>query len=423
LSTNRGFVRKTGDSFDRTVSLAVTIERAGALRARYGITRVAELTHLDRIGIPVMSAVVPGSADAIGVYNGKGLTRDHATAGALMEALERQMCARCDMTRFAHPIPEVMEYLDLPRVNWIGPGEGDVECVAGIDLLSGAEIAVPLGLVQCPRQGARLFSYTSTNGLASGNTSTEAIYHAIFELCERHLWSRVHVFAHMWPRSLRARAGDLSDRPDDPVASEVIVSPDTPVIGDLIEKIARAGLRFRLLAYAPPNWPIGMLACISEHDAGDAMFYHLGMGCSWSPLHAAVRAITEAAQVRVADMAAAREDLRRADEGHAPGFEHGKRPAGFPNGRWYYDGPVRERVTIEDVPDRSDPDLDVELEMLLDVLRASGERCVAYVDVTPADVPISVARVIAPSLERTLVDGTLSPLMTSLLANPLSPIR
>lgn len=414
-------MKKSGDSFDRAVPLDITIARARALRERYGITRVSDLTRLDQMEIPVINAFVPNSPDSLGVYAGKGITREHAVASAWMEALERQICSRCELERFAVPAARVMEYLDLPRVNWIGRDDGDVECVAGVNLLDGTAIAVPAGLVQWPRQGERVFSHTSTNGLASGNNSTEAIYHALFELCERHLWSRVHILAHMWPRSLRARIGNRADEPDDAVADEVLVTAATPVAGELARKIERAGLRLRLIAYAPQDWPIGMMACISSAGGGDAMYYHLGFGCSWSPLHAAVRAITEAAQVRVADISGTREDLKYPGA-QTVGFAHGTRPGELPSGRWYYDGPVRERLTIDELPDRSKPDLDVELNMLLDLLRRTGERCVAYVDLTPPGVPISVARIIAPSMERTLVDGTLSPRMASLLATPLAPI-
>lgn len=405
----------------RMKPLAATLQSASKLQTQYGITRIADITHLDRIGIPVINVIVPDSPDIIGVYNGKGITKEHAVASGLMEALERQICARCDVDRAFVPVAEMHEYLDLPALGWIGPGAGGIECVRGVDLLGGAKIAVPLGLVQCPRTGHQHFTNVSTNGLASGNTATEAVLHALLELCERHLWSRVHVLAHMWPRSLRAHAGILTDEPDDPLASEIEVRPDTPVIGELVKKIERGGLRFRLLAYAHAKWPVAMMSCISA-DGGDAMYYHLGFGCSWSPLHAAVRAITEAVQVRVADISGTREDLKYADA-QAAGFEHGKRPGELPSGRWYYDGPARERITIDDVPDRSNPDLDVELQMLIDLLRENGERCLAYVDLTPPDVPISVARVIAPTLERTLIDGTLSPKMASLLATPLSPIR
>jgi len=40
-----------------------------------GITRVADITNLDRIGIPVFSSIRPmADRGAVSVYNGKGAT-------------------------------------------------------------------------------------------------------------------------------------------------------------------------------------------------------------------------------------------------------------------------------------------------------------------------------------------------------------
>ncbi len=136
-----------------------------------------------------MSAIVPNSPDAIGVYNGKGLTRAQATAGALMEAIERQICARmAGVPRETVALPEVRRRIDLDALGWIGGEVERIECVPGVDLLSGDAIAVPIALVQCPRSGPRLFEWTTTSGLASGNTRAEAVYHALLELVERHRW-------------------------------------------------------------------------------------------------------------------------------------------------------------------------------------------------------------------------------------------
>ena len=55
-----------------------------------GVTRIAEITHLDRIGIPVYSAIRPGAAEgAVSIYAGKGATKPQAKASAMMEAFER----------------------------------------------------------------------------------------------------------------------------------------------------------------------------------------------------------------------------------------------------------------------------------------------------------------------------------------------
>ena len=52
-----------------------------------GISRLADVTGLDRIGIPVVMACRP-NARSLAVSQGKGLDRDAARASALMEAIE-----------------------------------------------------------------------------------------------------------------------------------------------------------------------------------------------------------------------------------------------------------------------------------------------------------------------------------------------
>ena len=55
-----------------------------------GITRVADITNLDRIGIPVFSCIRPtAEAGAITVYNGKGATVEESRISAIMEGIER----------------------------------------------------------------------------------------------------------------------------------------------------------------------------------------------------------------------------------------------------------------------------------------------------------------------------------------------
>ena len=52
-----------------------------------GITRLGNITGLDRIGIPVAIAVRPNSR-SVSVAQGKGLEMPQAMASALMEACE-----------------------------------------------------------------------------------------------------------------------------------------------------------------------------------------------------------------------------------------------------------------------------------------------------------------------------------------------
>jgi ribosomal protein S12 methylthiotransferase accessory factor len=165
-----------------------------------------------------------------------------------------------------------------------------------------------------------------------------------------------------------------------------------------------------------------MMACISDTKANE-LFYHLGFGCSWSPVHAAIRAITEAVQVRVTDIQGAREDIKRSDEPPVRAFEHGRRAAGLPTGgRWYFDGPAGT-VALSSLRDKSGPDLGTDIARLVGLLREWGETCVACVDLTPPGVPIRVVRVVAPHLERTLVDGTISAALRAFIENPFAVAR
>src|ERR1700761_3207352 len=82
------------DGIQRSIPAAETAASAAAVAESLGVTRVADITGLDRIGIPVYSAIVPDSADNISVYNGKGRRPIDAKAGALMEAIERQTAVK-----------------------------------------------------------------------------------------------------------------------------------------------------------------------------------------------------------------------------------------------------------------------------------------------------------------------------------------
>ena len=71
----------------RTNSPDETLARYGPLARQMGITRLGNVTGLDRIGIPVAIAVRPNSR-SLAVSQGKGLALSHAMASALMEAIE-----------------------------------------------------------------------------------------------------------------------------------------------------------------------------------------------------------------------------------------------------------------------------------------------------------------------------------------------
>ena len=66
-----------------------TLSHISQLSQKIGVTRLADITDMDKLRIPNFSAVLPGTEDYIWVYSGKGATKVHAKASALMESIER----------------------------------------------------------------------------------------------------------------------------------------------------------------------------------------------------------------------------------------------------------------------------------------------------------------------------------------------
>src|SRR5262245_9183184 len=75
------------DGTHRAATLDATWRRFSPLRRRAGITRIADLTGLDTLGIPVFAAIRP-MGRSLSTQQGKGATPLAATVSALMESLE-----------------------------------------------------------------------------------------------------------------------------------------------------------------------------------------------------------------------------------------------------------------------------------------------------------------------------------------------
>ena len=71
----------------RTVSPQATLARVGPFMTEMGITRIANVTGLDALGIPVVMVCRPNSR-SIAVSQGKGVELAAAKASGVMEAVE-----------------------------------------------------------------------------------------------------------------------------------------------------------------------------------------------------------------------------------------------------------------------------------------------------------------------------------------------
>jgi thioglycine synthase len=130
-----------------------TLKRIIPISKEIGVTRVA---HLDRLYIANCSVVLPGTEDKIWVYSGKGPTKQHAMASALMECIERYSSLPSANSK-RHFITGSFEELSkkykvLHPVSVIEPlsyqykNEMVMDFVPSFDLLSKEEVLVPAGL-------------------------------------------------------------------------------------------------------------------------------------------------------------------------------------------------------------------------------------------------------------------------------------
>src|SRR4030095_548912 len=71
----------------REVAAKESLARLKPILSDFGITRLANITGLDTIGIPVWTAVRPLGL-SLSVSQGKGITHDLAVVSGIMESIE-----------------------------------------------------------------------------------------------------------------------------------------------------------------------------------------------------------------------------------------------------------------------------------------------------------------------------------------------
>ena len=358
-----------------------------------GITRVADITDLDRIGMPVFTAIRPTAEDgAISIYGGKGISKDHAKASAMMEGFERYSAEKqeSDDTIFATPneIGEKGEYIEPKSLNLpqkfekADLGDTKFEWNLAHDIITGNDYYVLSNAVFHPYNHdsdvESLFK-SNTNGLASGNVLEEAILHGIFEVIERDAWS-IFEMTHK----------NYSQINIDSIESELIK--------EIIDKFESQGIKIKLMDFtADINIPT-IAASADDTVTRDAGLLTLGIGTHLDPEVAILRALTEVAQSRATQINGAREDTVRADFAREAGYERMKRI------NKYYFRQEEEQINLSDIENKSTTSIDEDIDIVKEELIAHDIKHVLYTDLTRPEVDVSVVRVIIPEMEVYAID-------------------
>ncbi len=396
METAEATAKRYHEGTHRVVDPETTLARVMPLAARMGITRVAVLTGLDKIGIPVAAAYRPNSR-SIAVHQGKGGTLAAAKASAVMEAAESFHAENMHLAlRLASPAeivrhgPAVDPDL-LPRAGGRPPVTERLLWVEAQDLVSGGKCFVPHELVSADftaplPPGAGQFQAT-TNGLASGNHPLEAVLHGLYEVVERDaiaLWQAASA------ATQDARAVDAA-------------SVSGAASRKLLARFMQAGVAVRIWDITTDVGLPAFLCLAASADATEGAEPQLGAGCHADRAVALARALSEAAQARLTVISGARDDI--AGQGYRPGVRARRQDAAR---RWMSSAPSRRFAAA---PSHAGPTLRHDLDTALALLSAAGFNQVLWVDLSHDDVGIPVARVIVPGMEGpwTPPDGEYTP--------------
>ena len=377
----------------RVIAPEKTIENNEDKLKIAGITRIADITDLDRIGLPIYTAIRPTAEEgAVSIYGGKGIAKDHARASAMMEGFERYSAERqdSDETTIAtlKEISELGEFitpesLNLPKdFKKQNLDSMKLEWSPAKDIISDKEYLIPTNAIYHPyihgNECESLFK-SNTNGLASGNVLEEAILHGIFEVIERDAWS-IFELTHKNYAQI-----DLD-------------SIESDIVNETIDKFESEGIKIKLMDFTADIKVPTIAASADDTVTRDAGLLTLGMGTHLDPEVAILRALTEVAQSRATQINGAREDTVRADFAREAGYERMKRI------NKYYFRDEEEKISLSSIENKSTTSITKDLEIVKEELMANDIDKILYYDLTRPELDVSVVRVIIPEMELFALD-------------------
>jgi ribosomal protein S12 methylthiotransferase accessory factor len=255
--------------------------------------------------------------------------------------------------------------------------DGPLLLASARNLESGDECVIPAELIYYPAPdvGQSLFG-SSTNGLASGNSLLEASLQALLELIERDVWSFEIV----------RRASKLV---------EAAILPHH--VREIIERAERNGLQFKV-RYVPNDYGMPFFAAfVFDLNNPSRKTFNGGWACDLDRERALVRAVTEAAQSRVAFIQGGRKvQMSRAATLAHDAQREGKLVRQHMRGV----SDPRQQILFSDIPDLAvEGSLQQKLDAVIGRLRRVLQEPIYRVVFTPPESPLQVVRLVVPLLE------------------------
>ncbi len=366
------------DGTHRAASPEATVRRAQKLMTQLGITRLANLTGLDDLGVPVYSAIRPNGR-SLSTSQGKGLTHAQAQASALMESIETWhaehvvLPRRRATWRGLRARDATVDLRALPRASRTRIDlDAAFEWVRGWDLVDGEDVWVPLEAVTLDTVFRKppVFD-VSSNGLASGNHLLEAIVHGLCEVIERDAEAA-------W----RAERGDRR--------LDLATVRDAGCRG-VLDRLRAAGVHVTVWDLTSDvGVPVYGAAILEDprEPSWRGLGLYQGFGCHLDARIAVSRALCEAVQTRLTYIAGSRDDFFPFDYARATDAE-------LLAGIWDdLHAPAREPVAMRG--DRAGATFEDDVTTIVERLRATGSGRVVVVDLGRPGHDLAVVKCVVP---------------------------
>lgn len=394
-----------------------TLEKVIPLTYKIGITRIADITRMDRLKVPNYSAVLPGTEDYIWVYSGKGPTKNHAKASVIMESIERfsslptnfkGMIVKGQYGELAKSY-NVLKYDEVMEPLSFQLNENMVmDYCTGYDLLNNKEILIPLSLAlfrYTPKPpSVNPYSYFHTNGLASGNVLEEAICHGLCEVIERDAVSiadfassafQYHVLKSV--ENAVTRSGRRINRLEaKKFTDDSSIYPDINLekinylpVKKIVNRFKHCNISLIVKDITTDLGIPTFIASSAEWVNHDYGYLVEGHGTHPDARIAILRAITEVAQSRAANIQGSRDDLRKMK--YDPEDSDEKRSWQFVKSGY--------QKEFSEIPSIENVDILDDIDLMLNRLKENGLSKAIAINLTNPELEIPVVRIIVPGLE------------------------
>jgi YcaO-like protein with predicted kinase domain len=371
----------------RSVTPEETFSRISGLFPAFGITRIANLTGLDRTDIPVTAAIRPNSK-SLAVSQGKGHTLAAAKVSAAMESIE-SFHAETIMLPSVYCSYDDLEFkgkiADLPGLSQKSDSYFDaykkINWLQSKDLLNKSTTFLPYDSVSgdlCIEEIPDSIFIPDSNGLASGNTLLEAQIHGLCEVIERDSLSIFWLSNLQNRHKMRVNINTIND----------------PNLLFLIEKITSANIKISVWDVTHDTRIPTYLCKVSETDMVlNTVRPAFGSGTHLNKSIALSRAITEAIQSRVSCIAGARDDQYKQIYNSALSTEFHE--------EFNVDDILLDETLIDfNARENLDSDsFEEDRNRILEILDSIGMKQVLCVDLTKAEFGIPVCKIVIPHMQ------------------------